>query len=175
MPATPPIPFSSVDPLYTEGVKPVSREREGAESDFSSGIPATGMERLWSLAGATSGNRWQIGRPRKRRNQAKTVATGCDRLPWDLDGKEGVDGSSPSEGFRKRPAYRGSLLSVTTLASSWRTHFRHQLVACVPDVPERNRTLDKDRAFADVLPLERERLTWPKSGVGEDADQGRIP
>jgi hypothetical protein len=26
----------------------VSREREGAESDFSSGIPATGMERLWS-------------------------------------------------------------------------------------------------------------------------------
>jgi hypothetical protein len=31
------------------------------------------------------------------------------------DGKEGVDGSSPSEGFRKRPAYRGSLLSVTTL------------------------------------------------------------
>jgi hypothetical protein len=86
---------------YTEGVKPVSREREGAESDFSSGISATGMERLWSLAGATSGNRWQIGRPRKRRNQAKTVATGCDQLPWDLDGKEGVDGSSPSEGFSK--------------------------------------------------------------------------
>jgi hypothetical protein len=59
------------------------------------------MERLWSLAGATSGNRWQIGRPRKRRNQAKTVATSCDQLPWDLDGKEGVDGSSPSEGFKK--------------------------------------------------------------------------
>jgi hypothetical protein len=38
---------------------------------------------------------------RKRRNQAKTVATGCDQLPWDLDGKEGVDGSSPSEGFEK--------------------------------------------------------------------------
>jgi hypothetical protein len=59
------------------------------------------MERLWSLAVATSGNRWQIGRPRKRRNQAKTVATGCDQLPWDLDGREGVDGSSPSEGFEK--------------------------------------------------------------------------
>src|SRR5713226_6826395 len=58
------------------------------------------MERLWSLAGATSGNPWQIGRPRKRRNQAKTVATGCDQLPWDLDGKEGVDGSSPSEGLK---------------------------------------------------------------------------
>jgi hypothetical protein len=48
----------------------------------------------------------------------------CPPVPLrNLHGKEGVDGSSPSEGFRKRPAYRGSLLSVTTLASSWRTHF----------------------------------------------------
>jgi hypothetical protein len=31
--------------------------------------------------------------------QAKTVATGCDQLPPNLDGKEGVDGSSPSEGL----------------------------------------------------------------------------
>ena len=62
------------------------------DSIFTLGIPATGMERLWSLAGATSGNRWQIGRPRKRPNQAKTV-----------DGKEGVDGSSPSEGSAKGP------------------------------------------------------------------------
>jgi hypothetical protein len=59
------------------------------------------MERLWSLAVATSGNRWQMQRLRKRRKQAKTVATGCHQLPWDLDGKEGVDGSSPSEGFTK--------------------------------------------------------------------------
>jgi hypothetical protein len=43
-----------------------------------------------SLAGATSGNRWQIGRPRKRLKQAKTVATGCDQLPQNLDGKEEV-------------------------------------------------------------------------------------
>ncbi len=67
-------------------------------------IPATGMERLWSLAGATTGNRWQIGRPRKRQKQAKTVAVGCDQLPQNLDGKEGVDGSSPSEGFGVLPA-----------------------------------------------------------------------
>ena len=121
-----------IRPLYTEGVKPVSREREGAESDFSSGIPATGMERLWSLAGATSGNRWQIGRPRKRRNQAKTVAIGCDQLPWDLDGKEGVDGSSPSEGSSKRkiPGNRGFLLSNTAPQSSSRhalpSHTEHR-------------------------------------------------
>jgi hypothetical protein len=70
---------------------------------------------------------------RSGRKQAKTVAVGCDQLPRRAHGKEGVDGSSPSEGFRKRPAYRGSLLSVTTLASSWRTHFRHQLVARVAD------------------------------------------
>jgi hypothetical protein len=69
------------DPLYTEGVKAVSREREAAESAFSPGIPATGMERLWSLAGATSGNRWQMPRRRKRRKQAETVALGCDQLP----------------------------------------------------------------------------------------------
>jgi hypothetical protein len=42
-------------------------------------------------------------------------------------------------------------------------------------VPQRYRILDKDRAFPDVLPLERERLTRTKSGVGQDADQGRIP
>jgi hypothetical protein len=104
MPATPPIPFSSVDPLY---MKVVTRSCQGlkcSQSVFSSQICAESMERLWSLAVATSGNRWQIGRLRKRRNQAKTVATGCDQLPRDIDGKEGVDGSSPSEGLPKVPA-----------------------------------------------------------------------
>ncbi len=47
--------------------------------------------------GATGGNRWQIGRRRKPLNTRKPlpwVATRCRK-----DGKEGVDGSSPSEGF----------------------------------------------------------------------------
>ena len=44
------------------------------------------------------------GSARKRLNQAETVATGCDRLPIGAHGKEGVDGSSPSEGFRLVPA-----------------------------------------------------------------------
>ncbi len=60
------------------------------------------MERLWSLAVATSGNRWQMQEARKPPKQAKTVAAGCDQLP--IDGKEGVDGSSPSEGFFFPPA-----------------------------------------------------------------------
>jgi hypothetical protein len=33
--------------------------------------------------------------------QAKIVATGCYQLPKEFHGKEGVDGSSPSEGLRK--------------------------------------------------------------------------
>src|SRR5439155_8056881 len=61
------------------------------------------MEPLWSPVVATGGNRWQIGESRKPQKEAKSVAIGCDRLP---DGKEGVDGSSPSEGFEKRPAKR---------------------------------------------------------------------
>jgi hypothetical protein len=61
------------------------------------------MEPLWSPAVATRGNRWQMGRPQERLKQAKTVAVGCDGLPETFHGKEGVDGSSPSEGFRKNP------------------------------------------------------------------------
>jgi hypothetical protein len=44
-------------------------------------------------------NRWQIEQARERRESPKTVAVGCDWLP--RNGKEGVDGSSPSEGFTK--------------------------------------------------------------------------
>jgi hypothetical protein len=55
------------------------------------------MEPLWSPAVATGGNRSQIAPAGTTLKQAKTVAVGCDQLP----GKEGVDGSSPSEGFAK--------------------------------------------------------------------------
>jgi hypothetical protein len=71
------------------------------------------MERLWSLAVATSGNRWQIGRPPKPLKQAKSVAVVCDWLPPTLNGKEGVSGSSPEEGFeiKEIPANQLFLLS----------------------------------------------------------------
>ena|SRR5215207_4234080 len=89
-----------------------------------------GWSLYWSPPGATSGNQRQVGCPRNPRKQAKSVAVDCHRLPRPQNGKEGIDGSSPSEGFRKRPpAYRGSLLSVTTLPSRRRTHFGHQLLA----------------------------------------------
>jgi hypothetical protein len=50
------------------------------------------MEPLWSPVVATGGNHWQIRTARTRQNKRNP-------LPWD--GKEGVDGSSPSEGFAK--------------------------------------------------------------------------
>ena len=40
---------------------------------------------------ATGGNRSQIASARKPRNQAETVAVGCDRLPEGAHGKEGVN------------------------------------------------------------------------------------
>jgi hypothetical protein len=58
-------------------------------------------------------NRWQPvanGAAAKARKQAKTVAVGSNRLPRAAHGKEGVDGSSPSEGS-KIPGNQGFLLS----------------------------------------------------------------
>jgi hypothetical protein len=74
------------------------------------------MEPLWSPAVAIGGNRWQMGRPATSLRQAKTVAVGCDGLPELFHGKEGVDGSSPSEGFAVQPAISAFLLSALTMA-----------------------------------------------------------
>ena len=62
------------------------------------GSGAGRMEPLWGPVVATGGNRSQNGEAQKLRKQAKTFAVGCDRLPQRAHGKEGVDGSSPSEG-----------------------------------------------------------------------------
>ncbi len=59
------------------------------------------MEHLWSLAGATGGNRSQMGEPRKRLKQADRQPVATHGNGFGAHGKEGVDGSSPSEGFTK--------------------------------------------------------------------------
>ena len=59
-------------------------------------------------------------RPRKRLNQAKTVAAGCDQLPFEAHGKEGVDGSSPSEGFAKAAQIAAFSVEPTCTVSSMR-------------------------------------------------------
>src|SRR5436190_23303360 len=45
------------------------------------------MEPLWSPVVATGGNQQQIGRPSKPQIEAKSVATGCHRLPEKFHGK----------------------------------------------------------------------------------------
>jgi hypothetical protein len=71
------------------------------------------MEHLWSRAVATGRNPWQPWPRRKRLRRAKTVAVGCHRLPREAHGKEGVVGSSPSEGSNENPRKSGFLSSKT--------------------------------------------------------------
>src|SRR5918994_2962123 len=68
------------------------------------------MEALWSPAAATGSNRWQM----------EDAENGSDkRKSFAVDGKEGVDGSSPSEGFSEVPAKRCfSLADQATFPSS---------------------------------------------------------
>jgi hypothetical protein len=49
-------------------------------------------------------------------------------LPEEFHGKEGVDGSSPSEGFDKWPAYCRSVFSPETLTTESRTQDGHEVV-----------------------------------------------
>jgi len=59
------------------------------------------MEHLWSPAGATGGNRSQMAVLRKRLKQADRQPLATHGNGSGAHGKEGVDGSSPSEGFTK--------------------------------------------------------------------------
>jgi hypothetical protein len=58
-------------------------------------------------------NRWQPVANRIAPDPAKQAKNGCP--PLQSDGKEGVDGSSPSEGFAVQPAISAFLLSALTL------------------------------------------------------------
>src|SRR5436190_23748138 len=71
-------------------------------------------------SGRNCGNRSQMGVRRERLRQAKTVAVSCDRLPKTFHGKEGVDGSSPSEGSAKGLHVGGLAFSPTCRVGSMR-------------------------------------------------------
>ena len=58
------------------------------------------MEHLWSQAGATSGNRSQMGHPQKRLKEGDRQPMATHGNRFAAHGKEGVDGSSPSEGLK---------------------------------------------------------------------------
>jgi hypothetical protein len=59
------------------------------------------MEHLWSPAGATGGNRSQMAVLRKRLKQADAQPAATHGNGQSLDGKEGVDGSSPRGLFQE--------------------------------------------------------------------------
>jgi hypothetical protein len=61
------------------------------------------MEHLWSPAGATGGNRWQMGDPGKPLKQADPQPVATHGNHFGAHGKEGVNGSSPLEGSAKAP------------------------------------------------------------------------
>jgi hypothetical protein len=81
------------------------------------------MEPLLEPVVASGGNRRQIGSAQTRPKQAKTFAVGRDQLPATFHGKEGVDGSSPSEGSGKAPEIGafplGSTCSVINVPKVW--------------------------------------------------------
>src|ERR671934_2807614 len=98
------------------------------------------MEPVWNRGGATGGNRWQTHPPRKPHSYLLSSGIGCIRLRKNLHGKEGVDGSSPSEGSRKSPAYPG-------LLTSWP-------IAFAPACSEMEQVLEQpDEKGLDLLPL----------------------
>ena len=65
------------------------------------------MEPLWSPVVATRGNQRQIDRAPKPQKQAKSVATGCDRLLETFHGKQGVCRGLPPVAGGPLPAKEG--------------------------------------------------------------------
>src|SRR5437016_6997781 len=59
------------------------------------------MEHLWSRADANPRRCLQRQVPRKPYGYLRSASVSCIPLPGTRDGKEGVDGSSPSEGSAK--------------------------------------------------------------------------
>jgi hypothetical protein len=67
------------------------------------------MEPLWSPVVASAGNRSQIRTGQRRPKQAKTVAVGCDRLPFGAHGKQGVCRGLPPVSGDSLPVKEGSI------------------------------------------------------------------
>ncbi len=57
------------------------------------------METLWKNEGAPGRKPFERFKAPRPAQQAKSLATGCHRLPPKSHGKEAVPGSSPGEGL----------------------------------------------------------------------------
>jgi hypothetical protein len=109
------------------------------------------MERLWSRAVATGRNGSQMEQCQERLKRAETVAMRCDRLPIGAHGKEGVDGSSPSEGLRKCLQIGTFCCLFHQHADTKRTHLRYPSLEA--EVASDDHALDLVRALADLEDL----------------------
>jgi hypothetical protein len=115
------IAFDQVTPSLRRTAQHSTRRWLDARSPWPSAIPGEWMEHLWSPAGATGGNRWQMGRARRRLKHADPQRASTHGNGSGAHGKEGVDGSSPSEGLEERPVNRVIWL--------WPSDARHECVA----------------------------------------------
>jgi hypothetical protein len=106
------------------------------------------MQPLWSPVVASGVNRSRIGKAHIPGNRTETAAVGCHRLPKAAHGKEGVDGSSPSEGFVKTPA------SETVLFASLAT-FRSGDVHETSTAPNVNYSAALQSLSVSAFPLPR--------------------
>ena len=64
---------------------------------------------------ATDGNQWQMQRRRNRRKQAKTVAAGCNQLPFRAHGKSEVSDLLAKEGVTRLAPQREVMSQATGL------------------------------------------------------------
>ena len=83
---------------------PRRRQRNRRNAARSSRPSTRRMDPLWSPAVASAGKRSKLEGLENPLETARSFAAGCHRSPWARHGKEGVDGSSPSEGLQKVPA-----------------------------------------------------------------------
>jgi hypothetical protein len=117
----------------------------------------------------TGRNQWQPmanANATKTASTSQTVATGCDQLPIGAHGKEGVDGSSPSEGFHRSPAKAGFLSSneLTHLTARVRSRYASVTPACrsrpfsavsfTPNVESRGDLSTWDRRLLERIPAD---------------------
>src|SRR5207253_6011889 len=98
------------------------------------------MEPLWSPVVATGGNQRRIDFAPNPQKQAKTVATGCHRLPEKFHGKQGVcrglppvaEGPLPEkEGVDPRPVERWIQAGANSGHSLLHNHARSAIRARV--------------------------------------------
>ena len=154
------------------------------ESLWPSAIQAKGVEHLWSPAGATGGNQWQMGHPRKPLKQADPQLVATHGNGFEAHGKEGVNGSSPLEGFR--------LPGAVTQPFGYTNRFRRRRKATVPKrlravrsggfarhkwrfLPWISKLVRRKRAYSDPMDGRRGRRSRRSKGLFAGPNLGRDP